>query len=193
MLFYKELNYPKIPKHFLNFTSIPLKTVNDIGYGGTFFKENNILTPCCYCFGLINDINFIEWLNQNLNLEFENVLYQEQIPKNKKNSTHIVHSDIQRKYALNYYIEEGGEGVLTTWYKEFNKPLTRTKNTGGMQADTGPVSYQNLEILNQVEFKKENWYILNVSLLHDVDNIQNTRKSISISLTDLQASSIVNS
>jgi hypothetical protein len=92
-----------------------------------------------------------------------------------------VHSDIGREFALNYIIDTGGDAV-TSWYQENGKPMIRTKIQGGQQSDSGFVDYNNLEILESAVLEKNKWYLISTNVLHDVDNIVGSRKSISIGI-----------
>jgi hypothetical protein len=79
-------------------------------------------------------------------------------------------------------IELGGDNAWTSWYKEVDMPLDRSKRTISAQADTGYVGYENLELLETVKFEKNKWYLIVTNILHDVDEIVGDRKSISISV-----------
>lgn len=187
MDFYRELDFPAIPKELLEILQegaplIPKKTVPDIGYGGRFYKNDRELTACRYTYGVIYNRDFDRWLAANLPIEPMSKVYQQQHANAGRPSTHIVHADILRSYALNYYVDLGGEGVITSWYRERGKPLIRSKTRGGQQADTGAVDYGDLDILDQMEFQAGRWYLLAVSILHDVDHISTTRNSVSIAL-----------
>jgi hypothetical protein len=125
----------------------------------------------------------MDWLNQNIPYLDPSliVIAQMQTSKETMPSTHIVHSDIGREFALNYIIDTGGDAV-TSWYRENSKPITRTKIQGGQQSDSGFVDYNNLEILESAVLEKNKWYLISTNVLHDVDNIVGSRKSISIGI-----------
>jgi hypothetical protein len=181
MIYYKELNLPEIPKELLIFPDKPFKVVNDIGYGSIHIKEGKILTGCQYMNYNIEYKPLLDWLHNNIagsNLGIK----RKQVSKSLDViGTHIVHSDIKRVFALNYLLELGGDNVLTTWYKERNKPLYRYKEQTGQQSDNGVVKYDDLEVLTSVKFKKHKWCLLATDILHDVDNITGERSAISIS------------
>jgi len=187
-MFYKIQNFPPIPKELLDNLADNLhnnKIINDIGYGVEHIKNNQKLTACRYTMGDLNSDQLTGWLENNiLGVESRfNILYQTQQARNNMPSTHIVHSDRERLTALNYIIDEGGEDVITSWYKENNKELFRERKTSGGQSDSGFVNYQNLELLKSAKLEKNCWYIIDTRILHDVDNITGTRKSISISFS----------
>lgn len=188
MITYRELDLPKIPKELLIFKNNPISYVKDIGYNLQHEKNGRILKSC-------------EYFNYELDSVLKNWIF-ENIPGTKKmksfpfkqvsktidgiEGTHIVHSDIDRKFALNYMLELGGENVITSWYQETDKPLRRTKSSGGKQADTGSVNYSDLELLDSVVLKLNTWYLIATDILHDVDNIVDERASISISFKSIE-------
>jgi hypothetical protein len=123
----------------------------------------------------------MDWLCQTIPNIDSIVIAQMQESKENKPSTHIVHSDIGREFALNYIIDTGGDAV-TSWYQEKDKPLIRKKIQSGQQSDTGFVDYNNLELLESAVLERNKWYLISTSVLHDVDNIVGARKSISIGI-----------
>jgi hypothetical protein len=181
MIYYKELDLPKIPKELLIFSNKQFKYVKDIGYGLTHIKNGQILNGCEYINFEIDHLPLKEWLNNNIPGSFIGDSRKQISKAIKDKGTHIVHSDVKRIFALNYLLEMGGDNVITTWYKEKNKPLYRPKNKIGQQSDTGFVKYDDLEVLTSVKFKKNKWYLLSTDILHDVDNITSERSAISIS------------
>jgi hypothetical protein len=183
---YHQIDLPTVPEELLYFlssvNSSQILTVDDIGYGHTHKKGDRSFVSCGYARVKINE-PLMDWLNQNiphLNLSFMTIA-QLQISKENVPSTHIVHSDIRRKFALNYIIDTGGDAV-TSWYRENGKPIYRTKIQGGQQSDSGFVDYNNLELLESAVLEKNKWYLIATNVLHDVDNIIGTRKSISIGI-----------
>jgi hypothetical protein len=177
MKFYQEVNIPKIPENLLNLTAKDGKIINDIGYGHSHKKSGVNVKSCTYASGLISHQPLIDWLLLNIG----NIGYQSYF-QIQGDGTHIVHSDLGRVAGLNYIIDTGGENVVTSWYQEKNKPLKRVKKIGRQQADDGFVDYQNLETLESVILQKNKWYLIDTGVLHDVDNIQTMRKSITINI-----------
>jgi hypothetical protein len=187
-MFYKKLNFPPIPEHIINSLESSLidnTVVGDIGYGEKHIKNNKQLVACGYSMGNIVNSELTSWLEENIpdiSSRF-NILYQTQCSLDNIPSTHIVHTDRLRLTALNYIIDTGGSDVLTSWYKEEGKNLHRLQKTPGSQSDSGAVDYKNLQLLESVILEKNHWYIIDTRILHDVDNITSTRKSISISFS----------
>lgn len=177
---YGEINLPTIPEELLS--SIDQLTVTidnaDIGYGLTHVKDGRTLVNCKFNHSVTTDNQLISWLSKRVPgaKQLEKVSIQEQSP-----GTHIVHSDIRRALALNYMISTGGDNVINNWYQEKNMPLRRSKIIKGRQADTGAVKYEDLELLDSTKLEKNKWYLIATDILHDVDFITSTRKSVSIS------------
>jgi hypothetical protein len=186
MKYYRQIDLPPIPTELLRFRSSidPSQVVNvdNIGYGYDHKKGNRSLVSCRYVRAKINDYKpLMDWLCQTIPNIDSIVIAQMQESKENKPSTHIVHSDIGREFALNYIIDTGGDAV-TSWYQEKDKPLIRKKIQSGQQSDTGFVDYNNLELLESAVLERNKWYLISTSVLHDVDNIVGARKSISIGI-----------
>lgn len=184
--FYKELDFLSIPDELLILEDAmrvesDLETVSNTGYGAVHTKNGQLVNSCKLSRQMISVPEFQDWLLKNILLNKLNKKFiVSQESQNNMPSTHIVHSDIKRKMALNYVIQIGGTNVTTSWYRERGKELYRSKGLGNMQSDSGHIDYNNLDLLESVVFQKGRWYALDVEVLHDVDNIISTRKSISI-------------
>jgi hypothetical protein len=171
---YKVLNIPSVPEELLDFEFTPFKKV-DIGYGNKHFKNGKELIPCLYSMSYITHTPLVKWIEKNLpGVTIDMMRIQAVTP-----GTHIVHSDLNRLWSLIYVIETGGDAV-TSWYKENGKSLSRTK-TCFAQSDTGFVDYNDLTVIDSVKIEKNQWALLRVDVLHDVDNITSIRKGITIS------------
>jgi len=188
MKYYRQVNLPPIPTELLRFRSSidpsQVITANDTGYGHTHKKNNRSIVSCGYVLARIKDYKpLMDWLNQTIPHLDPSLIVIAQMQTSKENmpSTHIVHSDIGREFALNYIIDTGGDAV-TSWYQENGKQISRTKIQRGQQSDSGFVDYNNLEILESAVLEKNKWYLISTDVLHDVDNIIGSRKSISIGI-----------
>jgi hypothetical protein len=181
MIYYKELDLPVIPEDLLKFNFLPMTGPIDVGYGNSHIKNSKQLSPCNYKFSTSVDSRLIKWVKENIKgiKPFEFFL---QVIEHETGGVHIVHSDIKRTYALNYMIETGGDNAWTSWYRENNMPIRRSKTRINTQSDTGYVGYENLELLETVKFKKNKWYLISTDILHDVDEVVGVRSSLSISI-----------
>jgi len=183
--FYKELTHlPTLPEEFWNFNKTDNRRHFNSGYGEEYYINKKKINPCYYSTFDIDENNarLLSWLKENI-LDFADIyVYQEQ----SQGDTHIGHVDIGRAVALNYVINQGGKSVTTSWYQEKNKPLIRIKKQGGQLLDT-PVDnfnayYDSLDIVESTVFKPHMWYLLNVQIIHDVQQLTDIRKSISIGI-----------
>jgi hypothetical protein len=188
MKYYHQIDLPPIPEELLRFRSSiapnQIITVDDIGYGHVHKKGDRSLVSCGYVLARIKDYKpLMDWLNQTIPYLDPSLIVIAQMQTSKENmpSTHIVHSDIGREFALNYIIDTGGDAI-TSWYRENGKQISRTKIQRGQQSDSGFVDYNNLEILESAVLEKNKWYLISTDVLHDVDNIVGSRKSISIGI-----------
>jgi len=88
------------------------------------------------------------------------------------------HSDRVRIFALNYYLQEGGENVETVTYKYLDN-----HNAG---IGTGRIyKYDELEEDERFRLKMESWYALSVRQAHSVENIETTRIIFTLSFHDI--------
>jgi hypothetical protein len=181
MIYYKELNLPPIPRELLDNQFVPIGSPVDLGYGATHIKNGKIVLPCNYWFKRVSDPALTNWITQTVKgtRKFDICM---QMTQHDTGGAHIVHSDIYRKFALNYIVDTGGDNAWTSWYQEHGKPLIRSKTVPNRQTDTGQVDYENLNMLETVKFEKEKWYLIATDILHDVNEIVGTRTSISINV-----------
>jgi hypothetical protein len=88
------------------------------------------------------------------------------------------HTDHNRNYSLLYVLEQGGDNVVTAFYKEKDKPLLHEH--GYRVTD-----YSKLEYIEGIVIPKNCWCLLNVKVLHGINNIVNDRINIQIGLENL--------
>ena len=186
MIFFKELNLLRIPKELLVFKTEPDKIVSDTGYQRTHIKDERILNPCRYINTVADHQPLLEWLQTNIPglTPSHRVLKQVSKPYEAE-GTHIVHSDINRMFALNYFLKTGGTDVITSWYQERGQSAIRPMKTEAEQmSDRGNIEYNDLIKLCSTQFKARTWYLMATDILHDVDHITEPRVSITINLKD---------
>jgi len=185
MILFKELNLPPIPPELIVVRPTPDKYVKDIGYRLTHFKNGKELIACAYINTQIDHAPLLEWIYKNIPGVTSDHRILKQVSKpNSEVATHIIHSDVTRVFALNYFLNLGGNNVLTSWFQEKGQPLHRHKIESGKQADTGTVKYEDCEVLATTKFKLNTWNLLATDILHDVDNITSGRASITISFNN---------
>ena len=186
MIFFKELNLPCIPNELLVFKTEPDKVVGDTGYNYTHIKDGRLLNPCGYIGRVADHQPLLEWLQANIPGITPSHRVLKQISKPfEAEGTHIVHSDINRIFALNYFLKTGGTDVITSWYQERGQPAIRPMKTEVAQmSDRGNIEYSDLIKLCSTQFKARTWYLMATDILHDVDHITDFRVSITINLKD---------
>lgn len=174
-----ELNLPPIPEELLLFEEEPPnRKVGDIGYGKKQIKDGRELVPCSYTNTTVTHQPLLDWLEKTLPI-MGRVFLQYQ-----STGAHIVHTDLKRRWALNYIVETGGDNVVTAWYQQHGMPLVRGTKGPGMQTDTGNVDYSELTKVDQVVCQQHKWYLISTGVLHDVDSVETLRRSISIGYFD---------
>ena len=179
--FYKQVDFPKIPKHLIRDTIVDVRHAPDIGYGLTHIRDGKELNACSYTYGKIAHIPLIMWIKQNLkNAPLDRL----SIKTSDGGDSHIIHSDVNRIYHLNYWWDLGGDQVTTSWYQEKGKPLKRPRSNVGEQSDSGFVDYANVERLESVVFESETWYLFRSDVLHDVINLTGKRQGLAISFSN---------
>lgn len=178
MYFKRITHLPPIPPELLTFDEKIVISLPDSGYGRRFIKDGRLLENSCVRYGLLSNHLLIDWIQGYFpRMPEENITFQL-----AEQGTHIVHSDVRRKYALNYIFDTGGSSAYTSWYQEKGKPLHRIKASGRKQTDDGFVDYKDLEMLSSVRIPNNTWILMASDILHDVDVIVGQRKSISISI-----------
>jgi hypothetical protein len=185
-MIYKKLDLPKIPKELLVYDRQLVSKV-DSGYGLDHYKDGRKLTACEYVYARLLHQPLREWVKEQLGMTAmpRMAVQFQKVPEGATEATHIVHSDIMRNWCLNYIIDTGGL-ARTSWYHERGQPLNRYRQVGQhQQTDTGPVDYANLDMLDSVICEPETWYLIPLTILHDVDHITSHRWGITVSFDDL--------
>lgn len=79
------------------------------------------------------------------------------------------HIDSRRSWAMNYYIDLGGDHVVTSFYDAINS----ADPTQGQQ-----YTYDQVKKINEYVFEANQWYAFNANQCHSVENIQTTRLAL---------------
>lgn len=181
MKFYKILDIPTIPNELLILDHEPTAVVPDIGYGLKHIKNGVRLYGARYSRNKLIYGPLINWLLENIKgISKQDISFGK--TEHATGGYHIVHSDLNRSNTLNYYIDLGGDSVVTSWYQEKGKPLYRTKQEGGKQTDSGMVEYDNLDLLESVICERFKWYSFVNNVLHDAGPVIGCRSFISIKI-----------
>jgi hypothetical protein len=179
---------PPIPRDLLVNTPLGAcwRLTKDMGYGHTQrTAAGEELHPVSYIINEFTSPDLVGWIKEHIaasdhfaSLDLDPIKLQTQQPQPNLRGSHPVHSDIGREWVLFYLIRPGGRNIKTRWYQEQGRGLHRAKSGPTGQSDEGYIDYKNLTELAEVEMQPENWYILNVSILHDVQGIEATRQSL---------------
>lgn len=88
------------------------------------------------------------------------------------------HSDRERIFGLNWYIEEGGQHVSTVFYKQMWDHLPGD--------GTGKIwKYSEVELDQNIHFDINKWYALSVRRAHSIEHIENRRLIFSLSFYNI--------
>lgn len=88
------------------------------------------------------------------------------------------HVDEMRRYAYNYVITEGGDSRTV-----FYKPKEEYKHLEVYPQTIFP--YDRITVMEKITIKKNIWHYLDTSTIHSVENLDPTKKRISLSLSFL--------
>jgi hypothetical protein len=115
-----------------------------------------------------------DWVHENIT---EDYLESGVRVNNDNGSTmHGPHTDPPtEKYKLYYLIKKGGSNVVTEWYKETGKPLTRAPGTTVND-------YALVETIDQVTLPERTWLLFNTNILHGVRNLESQRVNLVVTL-----------
>lgn len=94
---------------------------------------------------------------------------------------HNPHTDKTRAWVLMYCLSTGGKNVTTTWYREDEKPMTRELGV------YTPDIKGKLVKVESVTVEPRRWFLLNSRIIHSVENIEEKRVSVAVSLSDKTA------
>lgn len=173
MRFYKQVDLPKIPSHLYKW---PLKVTYT--YGGNrrgYIREGKIESTSTYDFYELyeNNRELYDWLVSNI---YPNCTYKDKIRFHCDHGAVFngPHTDRKRVLAFNYYFDLGGEKVETIWYKHKHKRIF-------LGEGHYPTDYNLLDEQESVIFESNVWYLLNVGVIHGVENLKSPRKYVSLS------------
>jgi len=95
--------------------------------------------------------------------------------KSKKSKVLGIHVGLTRAYAMLYLFKKGGKKVTTNFYQYKNKP--RCFGLGKLP----PTDYSKCKLIESFCFEEKKWYLINESILHDVQGITGERIALQIS------------
>jgi hypothetical protein len=84
------------------------------------------------------------------------------------------HCDRARNIAINYYIDLGGENVLTNFYNNIRSVEKLSSSTN--------FKYNEIDLVDSNRLVENTWYMFNVQQCHSVENIETLRIFLGIVL-----------
>jgi len=90
--------------------------------------------------------------------------------------SYIPHTDISRHGAVNYVVDDGNATICL--YEALDDYKDKIVKAGAM------FPYHRLKVVEEHKFPKEVWHRLDTNKIHSVENIQETRLVISLSLCE---------
>jgi hypothetical protein len=205
-MLYEKINFPKLPQHIINdiitefdavrqsfvpieeydrFLMLPgLEKDVDQEHPLTLNLENNLGFPSGEAAELYgNTVSYFsvmtasekvhQWLQENLPLD----QVFASIHEFRGGNIFFPHVDLMRQTAYNYVIDTGGDNVETVFYEP--KPefahLEITPRTC--------IPYDRIQKVNSVICQQNEWYKLDVTNIHSVENIDNTKRRLNLSLS----------
>ena len=115
-----------------------------------------------------------EWVKYNINLNVAHVSIQAMYG----GKTITPHVDEMRSFAYNYVIDTGGETSTCFW-----EPREEYKHLKVYAQTVFP--YNRLNLLEEVKIEKGRWHKLDTRIIHSVENLDPSKKRISLSLSVL--------
>lgn len=94
---------------------------------------------------------------------------------------HGPHIDPYRNYGLLYVVDAGGENVITSWWQKKDCPtMYSLQEYPPLMYD----DYGNLDPLESLSMLPNTWYLINVRVLHSVENITHRRITLQCAIND---------
>jgi hypothetical protein len=114
------------------------------------------------------------WVKNNIDLDVAHVSIQSMYGGEKVTP----HIDEMRSFAYNYVIHTGGDTATCFW-----KPKTEFEHLKSYAQTVFP--YERLELVEEIKIEKGRWHKLDTRQIHSVENLDSTKKRISLSLSVL--------
>jgi len=185
MFFYLPISLPLPPQHLLDAMLDPnSKLTQDPAQEERFRKNGNgylqrqlnyqgttYQTRVQYRYLLTNELH--NWVDENLpghKLGASLAVSQGESP------VHGPHIDYNRHYILYLSLNQGGDNVLTSFWRKPGYPIEfASTDWPGIAQD-----YPDLEPLASVNLKTAQWYLLNGWIYHSAENMTSDRISLQV-------------
>jgi len=176
----KYVVYPDLPPPPIDGLDITSSVIADLGRCATVTREGGQrvtgLRNHRYSLSSQNQ-NWSNWLRENLGFEYSKILMSHHGPELEivvnPVGTIIPHTDGIRDWGLLWVTDTGGENVQTVFWQEKDHPIYRGRNAN-------VTTYDTLTEVYRVKIPVGRWTLLNVGVLHSVENIIGIRKVLQI-------------
>jgi hypothetical protein len=159
-MYFSYLNLPALPEEFIEPC---IKNLELIGIDPRLDEWNNYrqeMNRASFCPTYV-----VEWLVDNIKSKFPEVdglNYGFINVTTYLNGKHPRHVDVGRRYALNYYIDTGGDGTTISWFADDKETILHTEHN----------------------IQPKRWALLKVNPeIHEVDRIEQGRRRVYISMS----------
>jgi hypothetical protein len=182
---------PSVPEHFVHTAQRLLKErppgdsnfVKNIdnfdSYKNRTLVKDHYETSSRTQRGLAMPDEWHAWVRQNIVKDY----LESDLRVSEGNSTvHGAHCDFRRKWKLYYLLDRGGDSATTYFYQQKGYPIVREEIT---DSDTTLITcnnYQELTVIDQVQWPLHKWVLLNTMILHGVDGVTGNRANFTISI-----------
>ena len=178
-MLYQILDLPKLPddlkKQAMSFVESTSDAINEyvLGntHGRTLYKDNKEHGSSTGLPRKAISKDFEQWVYNNITTLFHDVGICISTPGFDHSGSH---RDQSRNFSLLYVLQQGSENATTTFWKP--KP--------GVPILNHYSNYDELEFLDQINIPLETWCILDGKTVHSVENIQEGRVTVQVSLNE---------
>lgn len=189
--YYEYLDLPPIPREFIEEAQAILKDersdpINSYSLGAVnhqMFRKlvvngEEITSRSVIRFKINSE--FEDWVRANIANDYVDVGVAPSARENDTDDTLGAHTDTTRNYLLLYLFDTSNKGQLTRWWQERGYPIVRARNTYNNV-------FATMTLLEETEFERGQWVLMNATILHSVHNVQGYRNAIHVSLDHLDS------
>jgi hypothetical protein len=99
----------------------------------------------------------------------------------ENNAAYSAHVDRRGRIAA-FTLEPGGSSTTTTWYKEHNQPVYRTRALDDSSSGLFIKNLSGLERMFSISVPKHKWILLETRIIHSVTEITDYRMALVINI-----------
>lgn len=184
----KYVVYPDLPP-LIDQSAIQLDNTPDIGRCATVTQGEHAITGLRNHRYALNFENYDwkKWVCENIADDYSSIVMSHHGPELETIAnpvgTIIPHTDGIRDWGLLWLTDLGGENVETVFWQEQDQPIYRGRSIISPTvrgSNTKITTYNTLTELHRVNLPVGRWVLLNVGVIHSVENITSTRKALHI-------------